>query len=109
MMRHFRLYRHMTDGSRSRRMDIATAFFNGSGMFIWEQYGTYTPWSNEDRRLWRHASIIRGGSFQRNSGSSWFLPSGPQPCTYHAKFILMWPGLDRCATVGFRCMKPIAV
>jgi formylglycine-generating enzyme required for sulfatase activity len=58
IMRHFRLYRHMTDGSRSRRRDIATAFFNGSGMFIWEQYGTYTPWSNEDRRLWRRASGI---------------------------------------------------
>ena len=58
IMRHFRLYRHMTGGSRSHREDIATAFFNGSGMLIWEQYGTYTPWSNEDRRLWRRASGI---------------------------------------------------
>ncbi len=58
IMRHFRLYRHMTDGGRSHREDIATAFFNGSGMLIWEQYGTYTPWSNEDRRLWRRASGI---------------------------------------------------
>jgi formylglycine-generating enzyme required for sulfatase activity len=58
IMRHFRLYRHMTDGSRSHREDIATAFFNGSGMLIWEQYGTYTPWSNDDRRLWRRVSGI---------------------------------------------------
>jgi len=49
--------------------------------------------------------IIRGGSFQHDSGSSWFLASGPLPCTHHAKFMLMWPGLDRCSTVGFRCIK----
>jgi formylglycine-generating enzyme required for sulfatase activity len=58
IMRHFRLYRHMLDGSRSRLPDIATAFFNGSGIFIWEQYGSYTPYNNEDRRLWRRASGI---------------------------------------------------
>ena len=50
--------------------------------------------------------IIRGGSFQHNFGSSWFIPaSGPMPCTHHAKFMLMWPGLDRCSTVGFRCVR----
>ena len=31
--------------------------------------------------------------------------SGPQPLNAHAKFLLMWPGLDRCATIGFRCVK----
>jgi formylglycine-generating enzyme required for sulfatase activity len=49
--------------------------------------------------------MIREGSFQHNSGSRWFLASGPQPCSHHAKLMLMWPGLDRCSTVGFRCMK----
>jgi hypothetical protein len=23
---------------------------------------------------------------------------------YAAQFLLMWPGLDRCATIGFRCV-----
>ena len=31
----------------------------------------------------------------------------PQPLDHHAKFILMSPGLDRCVTVGFRCVKDV--
>lgn len=31
------------------------------------------------------------------------LDGGPQPADFAAKVLLMWPGLDRCATIGFRC------
>lgn len=48
--------------------------------------------------------ILRGGSYFKAEGSAWYAPSGPQPCDSHAKFILMWAGLDRCSTVGFRCV-----
>jgi len=48
--------------------------------------------------------IIRGGSYFRPRGSDWYLEGGPQSCKHHAKFIRMWPGLDRCATIGFRCV-----
>jgi formylglycine-generating enzyme required for sulfatase activity len=48
-------------------------------------------------------AMIRGGSWYRAEGSGWYVEGGPQPCTSHTKFIRMWPGLDRCATVGFRC------
>ena len=51
--------------------------------------------------------IIRGGSWYRPSGSGWYAPNGPQPLNSHAKFLLMWPGLDRCATIGFRCAKDV--
>jgi formylglycine-generating enzyme required for sulfatase activity len=51
--------------------------------------------------------IIRGGSFFQANGSVWYMDGGPRPCTHHAKFILMWPGLDRCATIGFRCVKDV--
>jgi formylglycine-generating enzyme required for sulfatase activity len=56
--------------------------------------------------------IIRGGSFyDPNSdpakASIWYVDGGPRPCTHHAKFILMWPGLDRCATIGFRCVVDV--
>jgi gamma-glutamyl hercynylcysteine S-oxide synthase len=50
-------------------------------------------------------AIIRGGSYYQARGSIWYMDGGPRPCTHHAKFILMWPGLDRCATIGFRCVK----
>lgn len=49
--------------------------------------------------------IIRGGSWYRPSGSGWYVPGGPQPLNTHTKFLLLWPGLDRCATIGFRCVK----
>ena len=52
-------------------------------------------------------AIIRGGSFFQAKGSVWYVDGGPRPCNHHAKFILMWPGLDRCATIGFRCVKDV--
>ena len=50
--------------------------------------------------------MLRGGSDYVPTGSGWYFPSGPQPITSHAKFLRLWPGLDRCATVGFRCVRP---
>ena len=29
---------------------------------------------------------------------------GPQPCNRVTKMLLVWPGLDRCSTIGFRCV-----
>ncbi len=52
--------------------------------------------------------MIRGGSWYDAKGSIWYIRGGPQPCNHHAKFIRMWPGLDRCATVGFRCAVDVA-
>lgn len=52
--------------------------------------------------------MVRGGSYYRAEGSVWYADGGPQPCTHHAKFIRMWPGLDRCATIGFRCVADAA-
>jgi formylglycine-generating enzyme required for sulfatase activity len=48
--------------------------------------------------------ILRGGSYYKVEGSFWYAPSGPQPNTTHAKFLLLCPGLDRCATISFRCV-----
>lgn len=52
--------------------------------------------------------IIRGGSYYAVSGSGWYVSGGPQPLDTHTKFLLMWPGLDRCATIGFRCVRDIS-
>jgi formylglycine-generating enzyme required for sulfatase activity len=48
--------------------------------------------------------ILRGGSYFRPEGSMWYRPGGPQPCNTHTKFLRIWPGLERCATIGFRCV-----
>jgi len=52
--------------------------------------------------------IIRGGSYYQAKGSDWYMDGGAQPCNFAVKFLLMWPGLDRCATIGFRCAADIA-
>lgn len=52
--------------------------------------------------------IIRGGSWFDAKGSVWYVHGGPQPLDTHTRFLLMYPGLDRCATIGFRCVSGVA-
>jgi hypothetical protein len=48
--------------------------------------------------------LLKGGSDYRADGSHWYADGGPQGPEFTAKFVLTWPGLDRCATIGFRCV-----
>lgn len=52
-------------------------------------------------------AIIRGGSYLFVPGSVWYNASGAQPNACHEKMLLMYPGLDRCETIGFRCVKDV--
>ncbi|MBP7678972.1 MAG: SUMF1/EgtB/PvdO family nonheme iron enzyme [Bacteroidales bacterium] len=49
--------------------------------------------------------IMKGGSFYKPTSSWWYVKGGPQPNTWHQQLLLVSPGFDRCATVGFRCVK----
>jgi hypothetical protein len=51
--------------------------------------------------------ILKGGSWYEAKGSEWYADGGPQQCSFSAKFLLMWPGLDRCDTIGFRCAADV--
>jgi len=51
-------------------------------------------------------AMIRGGCHLRVTGSSWYTASGAQPCGVHEKVPLLAGGIDRLATVGFRCVRP---
>ena len=54
--------------------------------------------------------IIKGGSYYKpdqkgyNIGYVWYVEHGPQPGRQAVKLLSMWPGLDRCSTIGFRCV-----
>jgi formylglycine-generating enzyme required for sulfatase activity len=70
-----------------------------------EMSGRIWHWTESERSDGRTRFVIlKGGSSYRAVGSDWYFPGGPQPSEVSAKMLLMWPGLDRCATVGFRCV-----
>jgi formylglycine-generating enzyme required for sulfatase activity len=50
--------------------------------------------------------ILRGGCRYKAEGSIWYFPGGEQPVDAHVKFLRLYPGLDRCRTIGFRCVSP---
>ncbi|MCF8241391.1 MAG: formylglycine-generating enzyme family protein [Melioribacteraceae bacterium] len=49
--------------------------------------------------------ILRGGSYYNPSSSIWYVVGGAWPVTKHQMLLLVGPGFDRNATVGFRCVK----
>lgn len=48
--------------------------------------------------------ILKGGSYYNADTSEWYFDGGIQTVDYAAKQLLMYPGIDRCATIGFRCV-----
>ncbi len=52
--------------------------------------------------------LLRGGSFYTARGSGWYADGGVRPVNFAAKFLLAWAGLDRCSTIGFRCVVDLA-
>jgi formylglycine-generating enzyme required for sulfatase activity len=51
--------------------------------------------------------ILKGGSFYKAEGSDWYFDGGAQSLSFSAKQLLIYPGIDRCSTVGFRCAADI--
>ena len=51
--------------------------------------------------------IIRGGSYFNPTSSSWYVKGGPQPLNRTQMLLLVTPGFDRNATVGFRCVADV--
>jgi formylglycine-generating enzyme required for sulfatase activity len=71
----------------------------------YDMCGNTWEWTESERSDERSRfCIIRGGSYFAAKGSNWYVDGGPQPTDYATKFLLMWPGLDRCGTIGFRCV-----
>jgi iron(II)-dependent oxidoreductase len=50
-------------------------------------------------------TMIRGGSYYHPTSSIWYLQGGPVPVHRQQMLLLGGEGLNRCATVGFRCVR----
>jgi formylglycine-generating enzyme required for sulfatase activity len=86
------------------------AFPGGRSPFgCYDMCGNVWEWTESERTDGRtRFCIIRGGAYYRAKGSAWYMDGGPQSCEFAAKFLLAWPGLDRCATIGFRCAADLS-
>jgi len=72
---------------------------------LFDLCGNTWEWTESERRDGvNRFAIVRGGSYYQARGSHWYMDGGPQEVSFGAKFLLIGPGLDRCATVGFRCV-----
>lgn len=81
------------------------AFPNGRSPFgIYDMCGNVWQLTESERSDGRtRFCVLRGGSWFSAKGSGWYVKGGPQPVNFATKFLMSWPGLDRCSTVGFRC------
>lgn len=68
---------------------------------IWEM--TESEYSDNHNRF----IMLKGGSFFDAATSHWYVKGGPMPPDVSTKFLLMYPGLDRCSTIGFRCVMDL--
>lgn len=82
----------------------AGAYPAGASPFgVMDLVGTVWQWTDEYQDEHTRAAILRGGSYYQPQGSLWYFPQAYR-LDQHSKYLLMAPGLDRAATIGFRCV-----
>ncbi|HWD40163.1 MAG TPA: SUMF1/EgtB/PvdO family nonheme iron enzyme, partial [Fimbriimonas sp.] len=96
-------------GAAGSGTHAVTAFPEGRSPYgCYDMAGNVWQWTESERDDGHtRFAIVRGGSYFDATGSVWYISGGPKPLDYHAKVLLMSPSLDRCATVGFRCVRDV--
>ena len=83
--------------------DVGTHPAGASPFGVQDLVGTVWQWTDEYEDEHTRAAIVRGGSDYTPQGSIWYFPSALRN-DEHGKLLLMAPGRDRSARVGFRCV-----
>lgn len=65
---------------------------------------TESEYTDEHNRF----CMLKGGSYFKATGSIWYTQGGAQPSTNSIKMLLLYPGLDRSPTIGFRCVQDLS-
>jgi formylglycine-generating enzyme required for sulfatase activity len=79
-----------------------------SAFGCYDMCGNIWHWTESERSDGRtRFCILKGGSWFKAQGSVWYADGGPLPCRFASKFLLTWPGLNRCSTIGFRCVADL--
>jgi len=94
------------NGGDTRTTTPVKAYPEGRSSFgCYDMCGNVWQWTESERSDGHtRFCIIRGGAFYAASGSGWYVDGGPRPANFATKFLLSWAGLDRCSTIGFRCV-----
>ena len=100
---------NVCNDGHARRTTAVKSFPAGRSAFgCYDLCGNVWHWTESERSDGRtRFCILKGGSWFKAQGSAWYADGGPVPCRFAAKFLLMWPGLDRCSTIGFRCVADL--
>jgi formylglycine-generating enzyme required for sulfatase activity len=84
--------------------DDVDAHPDGASPFgVQDLVGNVWQWTDEYSDEHTRFAILRGGSSYRPQGSIWYFPQAHRN-DQHGKLLLMAPGRDRAATLGFRCV-----
>jgi formylglycine-generating enzyme required for sulfatase activity len=92
-------------GRTMRGPDDVDAHPTGASPFgVMDLVGNVWQWTDEYVDEHTRGGILRGGSYYRAQGSIWYFPQAHRN-DLHSKLLMMAPGYDRSATLGFRCVK----
>ena len=92
-----------TSRAMRTRTDV-NAYPNGASTFgVVDMVGNIWQWTDEYADLHSRAAILKGSSYFHAQTSSWYFPPALELNKY-GKYLLMGPGIDRAATIGFRCV-----
>jgi formylglycine-generating enzyme required for sulfatase activity len=91
-------------GRTMRGPDNVDAHPAGASPFgVMDLVGNIWQWTDEYVDEHTRAGILRGGSYYQPQGSIWYFPQAYRN-DEHGKLLLMAPGYDRSAALGFRCV-----